>query len=824
VLEGVHFALFGRLPSRYAATNQAVGELFGESGLVEFEDTSDKLAEDPVWIRRKLTRSGAAVSVKVDTSDSTPGSQSVDDGRWAASNAFLLDFEAFEKLKPAEKGKYILELCHKTTGSKRDDIMGDIRKFAAIELGGPDADAQFFRKIQDHFRQKEIPIAERCAGSGGTFELLSTHIDERDRPSVVCLRLLAEAKEQLAMHQSAIRDGKKTLEKLKEGASVQLPRDADVAREERRVTRFKERAIRARAANERFQIVSEKLPEAEVANERALEALKSAQEKYSAALERARDVPKAPEEPVGLKDAMREAKEANGQVESLASLLAEAEVAAKKVDVAQKAVKDHADALKAYEGNQAFRLFALIDDLPDDLYETIPAIKGAAQGVRHSFDREKKRLEGCLEESNKNLKGAAKALARYGDLEAKTSQLAGLRKDAKAAEAKHASIMGEFDLAKREHAKALEAHEEVVAASREAEDAAVRARGAVEGARGALVNLTESVRGARSDRERKNKGEMKELEEALEEAEGVLKTYQEATIIADEYKKIADDLAYGALDVEAWRLMVSAIEETRNLYLSEAAGTLLEKANEIYRQAFPRETIKIVLETPTGKTTCQFELHRDGVVIKDKALSVGEWCLVLSAFSLAASLRSSGRRILLIEAQALDRRNIARLLHMLTAKGPSLVLVASTISPEEMPEAGQSLPLEWVFIPVEKKVDQTLEALDEGRLKVRAEEAKRAVSAKDWYNEVIRPKIGSAPCARLSKKLKREIALISEKFPNWMTIVQEGLEKNPAVLQQQGITLSWFANEANLIDWMQGKAFASVPREGDEMPGTKAPF
>jgi DNA repair exonuclease SbcCD ATPase subunit len=163
---------------------------------------------------------------------------------------------------------------------------------------------------------------------------------------------------------------------------------------------------------------------------------------------------------------------------------------------------------------------------------------------------------------------------------------------------------------------------------------------------------------------------------AAEEAAGALKAYRDAVARA-ESEQVAE---------KAWKAAEAACKRARESYVADVVRPLVDDVAALLAAAGRSERVYLELENERGKPV--FDL---GWIAGSRrslsALSGGEAVLFCAALAVTIAKRSTGRRVLLIEADPLDEQNLMRLLDALAAMKLELdaCLVATASHVVDMP-------------------------------------------------------------------------------------------------------------------------------------------
>jgi len=138
---------------------------------------------------------------------------------------------------------------------------------------------------------------------------------------------------------------------------------------------------------------------------------------------------------------------------------------------------------------------------------------------------------------------------------------------------------------------------------------------------------------------------------------GVVKAYNEAKELA----------RMATVTETAWKMTEKAIDFVRESHIDSATQKLIDDMNKVLEKTGRKERAYLTLENKRGKPI--FELGWKGGTPKTprsvNAISKGEGTLFCAALSIAITLRASGLKLLLIEADTLDTDNLGLLVKAL---------------------------------------------------------------------------------------------------------------------------------------------------------------
>lgn len=178
----------------------------------------------------------------------------------------------------------------------------------------------------------------------------------------------------------------------------------------------------------------------------------------------------------------------------------------------------------------------------------------------------------------------------------------------------------------------------------------------------------------------------KAVREKAEEAAGVLRAHEEALARCERAK----------VDEEAWKAAERAIKAVREAEVGSSTAPLMADLNEFLKRAGRPELAYLELESERGKAIFELGWQLNGTRTPLTALSSGEAVLFAAGLSIAIARRAPGRRILLIEADPLDRENLNALLLALVPYGQEFdaLLVATATGGIAAPDGWSEIHLE----------------------------------------------------------------------------------------------------------------------------------
>jgi len=688
VLEGLRYALSGEVPS--GKSLDEVAKYFPpRGGAVLVIDA------DGNWIRRGITRDHE--KAKVSTVDEEEG-----DADWVANDA-LLDMRGFLALSPNKRREFVLELVGAGETPKDAEVHAALARDYARQIGGPGADVTLLDGRRQELPEDVALLADRW---GAVWSVLSSYLRTGDPTASAIFQRLSDASRERknaarvagAEARAAIRE----LEATAKGAEAAAA-DLDERRLEAEAAQESLSELRETAAGR--QVIQAELSRAGS----ELGGLATVLEDLDGLVAGLDDPGPRPEvAPAEHKDGdgvrlRREAQEVRVRAEDLRTRLVWLAESERELGLSCSAADTARSELAAVDrepvGQAAAIAARVAGHLASDdcgpstrqlVGELVDAVEALAAGWRTRRDVAIERL------------AAVRDAAETAELRHRELTKAAPEKDAcDRLAAEERRLLERADMADVEDAAASRAAGKALAdwealvrrqdqvrgelkSARERWQAA-RVRGDDLSARLAAIPVPDVT--AAGER-------LRAATEALrtaEEAAGALKAYRDAVARAKSEQ----------VSEAAWKAAEAASKRARETYVADVVRPLVDDVAALLAAAGRSERVYLELENDRGKPV--FDL---GWVSGDSrrslsALSGGEAVLFCAALAVTIAKRSTGRRVLLIEADPLDEENLAMLLSALSAMDVDLdaVLIATST---EVPSGHKFA--EWVDRPARWKV------------------------------------------------------------------------------------------------------------------------
>lgn len=650
VLEGLRYALSGEVPT--GKSLDAVAQYFpARGGAVLVIDA------DGNWIRRGITRDHEKAKVSQELEEEG-------DAEWIANEA-LLDMRGFLALSPNKRREFVLELVGAGETPTEAEVHRALAAEYARQIGGPGAEVSLLDGREKDLPEDLRPLANRWQAIWG---ILRSYLKTGEQTASAIFQRLAE---QCSSRKNAARraanEAKAAIRELEAAAKGAEAAAADLERRRQESLEQAERLTLTREAAATRR-------EAESALEQAagdLVELGARLEHLDAATAGFADPGPRPEPPdetdqQALELARREADVARQQLTELSAAERELGEARRELERAE------ADVV-AIDAEPLSRLVAAAEKV-EGVYERAGALGHLLDVVdefatvwRIKRDVAVERVAAAADEAH----GHA---TRHAELAKETPS--------RAEYDKVVGAIGKLELAIRERRQAYDAaleawqtltrrHDHV-----RAEQAAATERYAA--ARTRQDALAERLRGMVAPDVETAAGYAREAREALEAAEeaaGAVKAYREAVERA-KAEKVSE---------KAWKAAEAACKRARETYVADVVRPLVDDVGKLLAAAGRSERVYLELENARGKPVFDLGLIRGKERVSLSALSGGESVLFTTALALTIARRSTGRRVLLIEADPLDETNLARLLSALGAMNVELdaALVATSTEVEQ---------------------------------------------------------------------------------------------------------------------------------------------
>jgi len=661
VLEGLRYSLSGEVPS--GRSLDAVALYFPpRGGAVLVIDA------DGNWIRRGITRDHE--KAKVSTVDEEEG-----DADWVANDA-LLDMRGFLALSPNKRREFVLELVGAGETPKDAEVHAALARDYARQIGGSGADVTLLDGRRQELPEDVALLADRW---GAIWSVLSSYLRTGDpTASAVFQRLSDQCRDRKNAARVAGAEARSAIRELEAAA-----RGAEAA-----AANLDDRRLEAEAAQEALSELREtaagrrEIETALARNDAELGDCATRLEHLVGRVARLAKPAPRPEaaEPKTDGDGARlrrEAAEIRQSADACRLRLLEFAECEREMYAARGELDAAKATLERLEAEPVGRLVAAafdvrgcyeVDDVLGRLLDLVDELS-ESWVTRREVAVERFAAAGdnwqTLELRHREFAAAAPTKDAHDRLLAEEGRLLRRAEEADLAAAalrrEQGSALAAWEAGERLRAEVLatqaEARKRHQAASVSQDDLSARLAAIpvpdVTAAGERLRAATEALRTA-------------------EEAAGALKAYRDAVARAKS-EQVAEN---------AWKAAEAACKRARETYVADVVRPLVDDVAALLAAAGRSERVYLELENERGKPV--FDL---GWVAGDSrrslsALSGGEAVLFCAALAVTIAKRSTGRKVLLVEADPLDEQNLMRLLAALAAMKLELdACLAATSTP-----------------------------------------------------------------------------------------------------------------------------------------------
>ena len=669
-IEGLRYAMTGAVPG--GRKLDAVAALFPpRGGSVRVLDSAGR------WIERGIVRDAAKAKVSeiLATSDDKEG-EDPDLSAWAVSEV-VLDIQAFLALSAEKRREFVLRLCG--GGTAPEDLGESLALEYAREVAGKGATTGWLAGADD-------PLAHAWRRPRGLREVLASLLGAAATEkslSELFLRLTETAKERRLGARAAALEATAAIRELEAEAQGARAAAAEIDEKRKAYEKAQEEfsAYRARAA--RRDEARQRRDGAAKAHDAALAALDGAQKLAAvAAPPGERPVP-----PAG--DPRREETLAAigsnlGQQQAIRKTQREYEQLIEIEERTGNQITEAEDAFRRHEKLPLRRVTLLLEEIPDEADPSLPELRAAVREVTKGFNAETVALERRAEEAAEAHRKAWEAArgARDGQLEAiaKLEELARAQGEdrKRLSELEAGTSAGDAD-----HRRRLAAWETSNETYRAAGERLRGAQATMDRARAELADAAKRVEAVEGVNAEAFSGldamEMKVIQardalQAAEAAAGAVKAYAAATERAKQ----------NFFDERGWKAAESAIKTLREKVVGDSTARLVPDVQKVLQAAGRSEIFFLDTENERGRPIFSLGWIKDEAKVPLEALSGGEAAIFLAALRVSLTLRSLGRKVLLIEGDGLDAKNFAGLLQALRPQSEKLEAVIVATSRQEL--------------------------------------------------------------------------------------------------------------------------------------------
>jgi len=646
--QAIVYALTGEVEA--GKTNDAIAQFFSvHGGHVALEDT------DKNWLKRgiKVDHEKNQVSSFIETSDDDKDVPVPD--RWKVETESL-QLSKFLGMSPAARRDFVMAHCSEGAAGE-DDVLSALGAYYAKEIGGRLATIEQLAAMNDlpDDIANLFSLWERPLGIKTILEI-EAH-KNKDNLTKCMIGLAAKAKEERLFARRTKLDAIAASRELESAA-----KGAEAAGAE-----YKTREREYKLLNAELKEINEAIvrySEAKFAYNQAKKlGLKSAEDKIQAEKQMAAmPLLEKIEEPAGdgwLAEYEERLKVVRDKIETRLKVSDNQRKAEKGVVILTGQMNAAMTAAKKHNAMDMGALLFLLSEIPDEAHEHIPNLRTVVDKLSAGWKKLKGELEAKYEDAME-----AHHLART-EVEAAAANELNVKDDVKllsVIEAEILSDMKEIQLEKSaelveytDRKKLLDEQaqqmQKLVTVAEEADKQIKRSQATIAEWAGHLEELEPK---SASECEIKIVKAEAKLEEALEAA-GAARTYKEA-IRKAEANMVAE---------RAWKIAEDAIAEAREKIVGQITAPLVDDLNKILADAGRPERAYLELENKRGKPIFEMGWTLNAVRRSLPAMSGGESVMFCAALSVALIKRSTGRKILMVEADPLDASNLVSVLKAL---------------------------------------------------------------------------------------------------------------------------------------------------------------
>ncbi|HLU47746.1 MAG TPA: hypothetical protein VK116_06670, partial [Planctomycetota bacterium] len=297
------------------------------------------------------------------------------------------------------------------------------------------------------------------------------------------------------------------------------------------------------------------------------------------------------------------------------------------------------------------KLKAIVDQIPDEAHEYMGEVRALTREISAAFDSRLVVLRGGLEEAITRYSAASEAL---GNARTEDAILAAIEQCDEEIGVLQANLRS-LEAPASGYREALSEWEGKQAKREAAERELAQATDAVDNARKALEDLDAAPD---QDAIATAKQAVDELAQEAKAAEARLETARKAQGAVDAYRQAVETARAAEVEEQAWKHVGQIIERSRESSLEEGVRPVIDDVRAFLRDAEIEAEPYVRLENARGKPTCELGWIRDEKRVDVSAMSGGETVLYVTALAYAFAKRAPGRKVLVVECDALDEWRI----------------------------------------------------------------------------------------------------------------------------------------------------------------------
>jgi DNA repair exonuclease SbcCD ATPase subunit len=694
--QGIIYALSGRVPT--GSVNDEVAKYFpAQGGWVELHDEAGN------WIRRGIVRDHdkAKVSETLEVSG-TPEGRQPDLAPWYAADA-VLNLSKFLGLSEEKRREFTLRLC----GSSEADtstLMAELEGEYAREIAGEAATPSSFEQ-PEHIKAETMELWRAWARRLGLREVLRSHIVAGRSLTETCLKLSDAAKEERLTAGKAAKDARaasRELEKEAKGAraaSRELEKEAKGARaaaDEIRTRSAEVEALRHDLARAQQRAAGA----AEV--QKSFNAATADLEKVSGELYRAKQVvaglpllgerPVPPEGDHRREEAFRLAGVAQMELTGALKLVAALTEDEKALDHADEDAGKALEDLETHRASKLGRVVGLLGEIPDSADPGMPELRAAVDDLSAEWQA---RLTRFVDDESAARAKLEAIRARRSDWRADAIAVTAAEEEARARVKAQSQVLAELEKAQSgsaiAHRTASAEYEARAKARREAETRALQL-----GAAWKKASESEASAKARLAEVGTPSSTAADIEIRLDTAQAALERAEKAAGAVAAYNAAIQRAEQNKVLEASWKALEGALKTVREKLIGAATAPIVDVMNEVLVAAQRPERAYLKLENERGRPIFELGWVHEGQPVAVGPLSTGENAVFCAALSLAITLRSEGRRVLLFDATNVTENNREPFLATLAPWAEqldALVVEVAAMSPPEVSDAWTVLEL-----------------------------------------------------------------------------------------------------------------------------------
>lgn len=660
VVEAIVYALDGSVPT--GRSNDEIRKWFGPTGGVV------RLVDDGGhWLERGVEYDAKAkkASEFVRTSDDEEDAEAPNLARWSCvtESLRLRDFLA---LSADRRRQFVLGLVGVGSGVTRDAILDELAVEYAREVAGPAASAATVAD-PSALPKAERRLVEYWSASRGVRDVLEAEWRDDASTSRDVQRLAKAANREKNAARRLAKESEEAANELERGLQGAAAAASTV--ESIRADLLHAKAKRDEAADLRCAL-ADTVPAIAGASDRLAEA-----ERRLAA----RKVDLESCDPIGEPPEMRSPDAALAGIRELETKLRDRQAAlsavADRVHAARvaktvaKAANDRFEAasreLRHWKSGNMSRLARAIDAV-DDAHGPSPQCKELSEAfavIAASHVAHGNRLSEQVDKLGSELVELA-ANASSLDAESAGSQAEADRLVVECKQIGDAIHLAREELSRAaaEDERARAAHERKVAARANAEAECARAEADVDARQRDLA----AANAQRKKLEAKPAGDIEALAAQVETLERELVQAAEAAGAVEAYNQAMRTAERSRVAVRAWTAAERAAKRYREQFVARLGRDFVNDVAEFLADADVEARPYLELENARGTPTFDVGWIAGGERRSISSLSGGEAVLIGAALTIAICRRVAGRRVVLVEADALDEPNLGRLLRGLS--------------------------------------------------------------------------------------------------------------------------------------------------------------